>query len=154
MRGGHIIVCAIASFGNGREDKTRGSLLGTEEAAGLNVCIQRHSVIRCVGYAIDGGVEIGEAAGVLDVLRVVGERRVRGAKGIALGQGYVTFSPLSAAADVCAIDHLCWTPIIPGPSGIGTGSVQLWDGVMAVVPWKYTWFVGFVSCVSDTFACK
>ena len=137
--------------------KTKGhvAVLSAKGAAFLNVCRRRHGCVWTSKIGVSGSnVELGVAAGVLDVLRVVGERRVRGAKGIALGQGYVTFSPLSAAADVCAIDHLCWTPIIPGPSGVSTGGVQLWDGVMAVVPWKYTWFVGFVSCVSDTFACK
>ena len=147
------MVRAKAFLGAGLEAEAGGALLGAEGSARLYVRRRREGSLRR-SVVLDRGVKLGEAAGVLDVLRVVGERRVRGAKGIALGQGYVTFSPLSAAADVCAIDHLCWTPIIPGPSGIGTGSVQLWDGVMAVVPWKYTWFVGIGTSVSDTFACK
>ena len=116
------MVRAKALLGAGLEAEAGGALFSAKDSARLYICRRREGSLRH-SVVLDRGVKLGEAAGVLDVLRVIGERRVRSAYGIALGQGYVTFSPLSAAADVCAIDHLCWTPIIPGPSGVSTCSV-------------------------------
>ena len=116
------MVRAKAFLGAGLEAEAGGAHLSAESSARLNVCRRREGSLRG-SVVLDRGVKLGEAAGVLDVLRVIGERRVRGADGCAFGQAYVAIAPMSASRDKCAIDNLCWTPIRPVPTGVSTGSV-------------------------------